>query len=121
MSTNTVRIIVVIAIIAISIGLTAVIALSLSMNKYAQNTNPDYKSFAYSYGNAVGASALEIEVTMPLSQNLGDTICTKLREGVSEEEMTNRLAGSGSGAYVLDRLEAANLVNAAHKYICSGE
>lgn len=101
--------------------LVIVIVFNTSKTPYAQNKDPDYISFAYSYVNAIGAPSSTVPFVIPLSSKLGDMICDQLRRGVSERTMTDRLVGTGEGEYTLDRVKAASIVNAAHEYICSGK
>jgi len=108
------------AVVLIICIVTAIIIFNTS-DPYAQNKSPDYRSFAYAYGNAVGAPDFAVEATMPESRLLGDTICDRLRRGVSEKTLTDRLDGTGSGPYRVDRVGAASIVNAAHNYLCSGK
>lgn len=110
------------AILATVGVIIAIVMLVNSGPSYAQNANPDYQSFAHSYASKLEVyDELAIQITMPLSKELGDTICTKLREGVTEKQLTDRLTGTGSEDHTLDRVQAASVVNAAHNYICSGK
>lgn len=99
--------------------LTTVLVLN-SKNDYVQNKNPDYTTFAYDLGGMWNESDFSVQMAMPVTRKLGNAICDALRQGKTEEEVTDALEGSGTEGYTLDRVQAASLVNSAHENICSG-
>lgn len=89
-------------------------------SKYAQNRTPDYIGFASAYGGVVGAADYVIAANLSSSRELGNAICTQLRNGLAESELAMRLTASSGAAYPISGSGGTRIVDSAHLLICSG-
>lgn len=108
------------AMVAALVALLTACGSAAAEPTYETNSTPNYYAFATTYGAAVGADTWLINASVTASTVLADKICSQLRAGVTEDELTRRLVGSGSGQFTLTATGAREVVDAAHYDVCAG-